>query len=416
MSPRCSGNVVSAGLVLAIGLVVASPLSAADAPTYTVQLDTVSSGFDKKSCWVHPRAGIVPGKTPAIVMTMQQAMLNGSDIFFALSEMRSDDLGRSWSPAVDQSASLGRRNEADGAIVTGCDYWPKWHAKSGKLLAIGHTVRYRGGRVDADTWGRTVYSTYDPAARTWTRWAELEVPDPVRFYKEGSGSAQRVDLPNGDILLPTHFKVRGEKRYRVLVMRCRFDGAKLQIVEMGNELRLEIGRGLVEPSLTYFQGRYYLTLRNDEAAYVSTSDDGLHFSEPRAWTWDDGSDLGSYNTQAHWVTHRDALFLVYTRRGANNDHIPRNRAPLFMGQVDPKTLRVIRATERELMPQRGAKLGNFGVTEVNEHETWVTDAEWMQTKAPNYADFTECMKYGSDNAVFAARIKWKTPNTTWNQQ
>ena len=31
------------------------------------------------------------------------------------------------------------------------------------------------------------------------------------------------------------------------------------------------------------------------------------------------------------------------------------------------------------MPQRGAKLGNFGVTEVNENETWVTDAEWMQT-------------------------------------
>ncbi|MFN9917749.1 MAG: exo-alpha-sialidase, partial [Pirellulaceae bacterium] len=74
------------------------------------------------------------------------------------------------------------------------------------------------------------------------------------------------------------------------------------------------------------------------------------------------------------------------------------------------------ATERELMPQRGAKLGNFGVTEINEHETWVTDAEWMQTNGPNYADYTECMKYGSDNAVFAARIQWATPNRSWSQR
>ena len=68
------------------------------------------------------------------------------------------------------------------------------------------------------------------------------------------------------------------------------------------------------------------------------------------------------------------------------------------------------------MPQRGAKLGNFGVTEVNENETWVTDAEWMQTTGPNYADFTQCTKFGSDNAVFAARIQWKKPNTSWNKR
>ncbi|MFO0919904.1 MAG: hypothetical protein U0872_16525 [Planctomycetaceae bacterium] len=50
-------------------------------------------------------------------------------------------------------------------------------------------------------------------------------------------------------------------------------------------------------SLTLFQGKYYLTLRNDAAAYVATSDDGLNFGQPRAWTFDDGQDLGSYNTQ-----------------------------------------------------------------------------------------------------------------------
>jgi len=40
----------------------------------------------------------------------------------------------------------------------------------------------------------------------------------------------------------------------------------------------------------------------------------------------------------------------------------------------------------------------------------VTVAEWMQTKGPNPYDYTIPMKYGSDNAVFAARIQWARPN------
>ena len=41
----------------------------------------------------------------------------------------------------------------------------------------------------------------------------------------------------------------------------------------------------------------------------------------REWRFDDGSPLGSYNTQQHWVTVGGGLFLVYTRKGADNDHI-----------------------------------------------------------------------------------------------
>jgi hypothetical protein len=183
----------------------------------------------------------------------------------------------------------------------------------------------------------------------------------------------------------------------------------------GNELSIETDRGLGEPSLTRFGNRYYLTLRHDKAGYVATSDDGLHYGAPVKWTWDDGRELGNYNTQQHWVTHSDALYLVYTRRGANNDHVFRHRAPLFIGQVDPDKLCVLRDTERILVPERGARLGNFGVTEVSPAETWVTVAEWMQTNPPKPFDYTIPMKYGSNNAVFAARIRWKTPNQSWNQ-
>ncbi len=401
-----------------LGLLTAFPLLAAD-PLFDLKLDTVSDGFDKKSCWVHPRAGIIPGNPPSVVLTMQKAMLVGSDIFYALNEMRTDDLGKTWSGPIEHTETLGRRNEPNGVIVAASDFWPKWHAKSGKLLGIGHNVRYQNNKVIAAPIRarETVYSIYDPVQRTWTAWTPLQMPEGPRFFNSGAGCVQRFDLPDGDILLPVYFSPKGGKYSRVVVMRCGFDGSKLNVKEMGNELSVDTDRGVGEPSLTKFKGRYYLTLRHDQRAYVTTSDDGLHFDvKLKPWTWDDGTDLGSYNTQAHWVTHDDALFLCYTRRGANNDHILRNRAPLFIGQVDPEKLHVMRSTERELMPQRGAKLGNFGVTEVSENETWVTDAEWMQTKGPNYADFTECMKHGSNNAVFAARILWKKPNTTWNQR
>jgi hypothetical protein len=98
------------------------------------------------------------------------------------------------------------------------------------------------------------------------------------------------------------------------------------------------------------------------------------------------------------------LFLVYTRRGANNDHVFRHRAPLFMAQVDPKRLCVLRKTERILVPERGARLGNFGVANINKDETWVTVAEWMQPKGVE--------QHGSDGSVFVARIHWARPNGT----
>ena len=107
--------------------------------------------------------------------------------------------------------------------------------------------------------------------------------------------------------------------------------------------------------------------------------------------------------------HSDGLFLVYTRKGANNDHVFRHRAPLFIAQVDPERLVVRRSTERVLVPQRGARLGNFGVTVVSPEETWVTVTEWMQTWGPKYILPVD-NKYGADNSIYVAKIRWNRPN------
>ena len=52
---------------------------------------------------------------------------------------------------------------------------------------------------------------------------------------------------------------------------------------------------------------------------------------------------------------------------------------------------------------------------VSERETWVTVAEWMQTKGPMIV-IPPNNKYGADNSVYVARILWETPNAAWDKR
>lgn len=370
-----------------------------------VQLDTVRSGFTKTHCWVHPRAGVIPGRKPAVVLTMQELLLSGSDVFGPLHEMRTDDLGKTWAGPVGHAATLGRRQERGGVEVGVCDFTPAWHARTGKLLGVGQTVRYKGDRIVPDPRRReTAYAVYDAASRTWSAWDVVRMPDmDGKFFHAGAGSAQRHDRPDGDLLIPIYFSDGKTPIRTVTVMRCRFDGAKLEYVEHGSEHTIPTHRGCLEPSLTKFGDGYFLTIRHgDGHGYVATSRDGLHFSRPQPWRWDDGTTLETGDTQQHWVTHSDGLFLAFTYKRPDNGHVFRHRAPLFLAEVDPEALTLRRATLRVLVPERGARLGNFAVVDVTPQETWVTVAEWMQPVG--------CEKYGSDNSVYAARIRWARPN------
>ena len=89
----------------------------------------------------------------------------------------------------------------------------------------------------------------------------------------------------------------------------------------------------------------------------------------------------------------------------DNSNVVRHRAPLFIAQVDTEKLCVIRDTERILVPNRGARLGNFGVTKISDAESWVIVAEWMQTHFPDYWNCRFCEKFGSNNAVFVAKAR-----------
>jgi hypothetical protein len=85
-----------------------------------------------------------------------------------------------------------------------------------------------------------------------------------------------------------------------------------------------------------------------------------------------------------------------------NDHIVRHRAPLFIAQVAPERLHVIRETERVLISERGGELGNFGAAAINARESWVTVSEGV------WSD--DARRRGAKGATFVARIVWSKPN------
>ncbi|WP_277482670.1 sialidase family protein [Catalinimonas alkaloidigena] len=380
-----------------------------DGAEHRLSLEVPTRLFDGEKCWAHPRAGIIPltekKSNPRVVMTMNTLDLSGSDVFKGMFGMHTDDLGKFWTPPQHLVSLAPRYENIDGVQhpVAASDFWPGYHATTKTLLGTGHTIVYTPEWEIRNPRPRhTAYAIYEPDNNQWSAWKKLIMPDDEKFMSAGAGCVQRYDEADGNILLPIYFKPK-QSNSRVTVVRCSFDGKELRHLEHGNELSIQDeSRGLHEPSITRFNGVYYLTIRNDNRGYVSISEDGLHYEPIQEWKFDDGSGLGNYNTQQHWVSHSDGLFLLYTRKGANNDHVFRHRAPLFMAQVDPEKLCVIRNTEQVLVPERGARLGNFGVTDVSPDETWVTVAEWMQPQGVE--------KYGSDGSVYVARIHWKNPN------
>ncbi|MEX0728155.1 MAG: GDSL-type esterase/lipase family protein [Planctomycetaceae bacterium] len=385
-----------------------SLLTAAEPVGFDVQLDVVHQELNPDYCWFHPRVTPIPGAgengRPAVLMTLQKH-LRVSDHYSGLSYMLTKDLGKTWTEPV-LPPQLDWQKESDDVTIAVCDVTPGWHPHTKKAIAIGVKLRYgKNGEhlYDKPRSHECAYAIYDPETDKWTTWQFVETPfTDEKFYLLVPGCVQWIVRPDGTLLIPVYFKGPTGEIYSTTVMHCRFDGETMKYLSHGDEIELNDGRGVYEPSMVFYKGTYYLTLRNDSRAYVTTSKDGLHFEPIKAWTFDDGEDLGSYNTQAHWLTHSDGLFLSYTRRGYNNDHIPRHRAPIFLAQVEPEKLHVIRATEKVAIPEKGVMLGNFGATTISPEESWITDAEYILSAVPD--------PKGADGSVFAARIVWEKPN------
>ncbi|MCS7238455.1 MAG: exo-alpha-sialidase [Thermoguttaceae bacterium] len=356
--------------------------------------------------WFHPRVAAVPGlgkdENPLVVMTLQKH-LRVSDFYSGLYYMLSRDLGQSWE-GPREIPQLGWQKQPDGSIFAVADVTPGYHPQTGKVIAIGTYVYYdaQGHQLaNRPKFSQSAYAVYDPKRDEWTGWKILPLPEAEKFNLARNACSQWLVEEDGTLLVPLYFSPNAFVPCGVTVARCRFDGNELVYLEHGDELHLAEGRGLVEPSLIKCAGEYFLTIRNDLRGYVTRSKDGLRWEAIRPWLFDDGTELGSYNTQQHWLVWEDHLYLSYTRRGAGNDHIMRHRAPLFVAKVDHTSLRVIRATERVAVPERGVPLGNFGAAPITEKESWLTDAETMAFGLGPHPR-------GADGTVWIARIIWRS--------
>ena len=359
----------------------------------------IQDGYDGKECYVHARMAV---HEQDMLITAQLMDVSGSDYFEMLQSNFSRDGGRTWTGFRPDAAFSSWYH--DGMRSVCCDITPMYHKKTGKFLVTGHTVDYDEGSVfPVDNLRRrreTPYAVFDTETGKFGTQKFVEMPDPVKYCDCGSGCSQCYEMENGDILIPVSFseKINGvAQNAKVIIMRCSFDGEALTLLELGNELEVtDEVRGIGEASVIFHDGKYYCTIRGDTYGYVSVSDDGLHYTQPQIWKWDDGEILPTYNTQSHWLHSGGKLYLVYTRKNGTNDHVFRHRAPLYVGQVDCEKLAIIRDSEFVAVPERGARLGNFGVVSPTEEKAYVVVTEWMQPAG--------CEAYGSCNALWLSEI------------
>ena len=374
-----------------------------------IKLNRIATDFQGERCFVHARGAM--DEKGRFLITTQPLRLSGSDIFYGMHTLTGTDGGAVWSKPVPSKTLVRMPHTVPGQEVCICDMTPMYHKKTGKIFATGALAVYENDEFPPPpAENNTGWTVFDEEAGDWRPMRFLGKPQGEEFYNCGSGCCQCVELENGDILVPVYYQDKQAASdpwhscSKAAVFRCTFDGEELRFVEAGSPLAVDVPRGLGEPSVTAYGGAYYLCLRNDVTGYVTRSADGLHYEAPRELCFDDGENLGSYNTQQHWITGGGKLWLVYTRRGADNDHVFRHRAPLFIAEFDPVHLCVVRATERIAVPERGARLGNFGCFSVSDSESYVIAAEWMQTTEPDCFNWRRCMEYGSDNSIFVAKI------------
>ncbi|MDX1357351.1 MAG: exo-alpha-sialidase [Clostridia bacterium] len=373
---------------------------------YSVELDVIYNKITKEYCWVHTRGGVIPGDNPIIVTTTQKWFMGKSDIFSGIYHFKTSDMGKSWEGPT-YNKELDMRGFGNGLVIGICDQTPAYHKNSGKLLSTGHTLLYDGGDHPASALDMKLpifpsYTVYNERTNAWSKWKIIEEPGIENSARVSAGCSQRFDLEDGTILLPVSYLQIGGKHTKITVIKCSFDGVDLKPICRGNSLEVNSARGLAEASITRFKNTYYLTIRHDDKGYVCRSSDGLNFSMPETWKWDTGIDVKTYNTQSHWITHSGGLYLAYTRDAGNNSHVFRHRAPLFMSKVDPDRMCLMRHTEQILIPERGARLGNFNTVNINDRETWVFNTEVLSPP--------DCVKYGCDGSIYVAKIKWKRPN------
>ena len=370
------------------------------------------------------------------LMTYQHLRMTGMDAFYADFMTRSTDGGRTWSePKEIELFAVNDANRDDRGFRIGKYVNPRYHRKSGTWFSTGTAdLFYPDDYADASRRGKIyqtyqeghpyawpIYGTVDAENATITACKTLDFPIP---YELAMPFGQGVELEDGSVLLPFYYRPIGNGAVsRIVVIRYAFANDTLTVAETGTPLEnpADCGsRGICEPSIVRYNGKFYMTIRSDAKSYWATSDDGLTWTKPAEWHFTGGAALNTDSTQQHWAVVDGKLHLVYTRVHAlaeGEAQVFRSRAPLYISRVDVANMLLgPQADERALVPNRGARLGNFCIAGVpNADENWLVVAEWMQNDTKGWKwtktqdDFA---KYGADNSIWFVRLRPETAEET----
>ena len=364
---------------------------------YDISRQRIFPGFDGTYCKIQP--SIATDGKGTFLLGFQRLLLSGMDVFHGQFLAKSTDGGKTWSEPIEQTALADAVENGLRAARYATVRYSRAH---GKWFALGMKQLYENDKVpfqkyvDGRPYGTPIYVSVDVEKGCFTGSKTLAFPFE---YEMALPFGQMLECDNGDLLACFYYRPVGAgKKSRCVAVRYAFEEDGLRVVEAGTPVvRDDLARGVCEPSLARLGDKVYMTVRSDEMGLWCVSDDGgMTFSAPRPWTWTDGKRIGNRNTQQHWMMCGGALFLAYTREDAANRHVFRNRAPIYMSQFDPVCGGLVRKTEFPIVPELGARLGNFCV-DFTGSESWLVTAEWMQPLG--------CEKYGSDNSIWLVKVK-----------
>lgn len=315
--------------------------------------------FFEHQNFFHPSVAPYRGK---LMMIMHKIL--AMDRFTAPYFCFSEDNGASWSEPQEIPALKEFQKCADFRPLTLAD-----DSMAGIVGLVYNGKNYK-----------SVYLFYDG------EWSEAKDIPGIEYADDRAANPQTAVAPDGTLVIP-FFYLREDKTFATVCRKYKIEGKNLIHLATGNSLINSMGRGLYEPSVVEWKGRFYLTLRCDEnCAYFACSDDGLNWGTPVKWSFSDGTAFETSPTQQHWMKKKDELWLVYTRHADSNEDCFRWRTPMFAAPFDTEKMTLDKTREEIVLPridyrERPGLYGNFNVTNLKDR-VFISDA-------PLWFDWTE---------------------------
>jgi hypothetical protein len=162
-------------------------------------------------------------------------------------------------------------------------------------------------------------------------------------------------------------------------------------------------RGMIEPTVAELSdGRILCVMRGSNGGtkdskfqvpsyrwWSVSHDGGFHWTRPEPWTYDDGSRFYSPSSMSQLLKHSSGRIFWIGNISPTNCEGNNPRYPLVMGEVDPKTLRLVKATILQIDTKQanepGVNLSHWwGFEDRQSHDVVIAGARYSPdyTKSP----------------------------------